>query len=163
MHTSFITWEEKICVQQPLTERTDFISEELLTMNFPTVACSAFDYPLFYDGMNEKGLCMAGLNFVKSAVYREPVECMTNVAQYELIPLILGKCGSVKEARELLGNINITNDCYRPDLPCAKLHWIIADGEETIVCESVEEGLRIYDDPAQVLTNEHHLTGSFLI
>lgn len=118
------------------------------------MGCSAFDYPLFYDGMNEKGLCMAGLNFVKSAVYREPVEGMTNVAQYELIPLILGKCGSVKEARALLRNINITNDCYRPDLPCAKLHWIIADGEETIVCESVAEGVKIYDDPAQVLTNE---------
>ena len=131
--------------------RTDDISSHYAIIG---MACSAFDYPLFYDGMNEKGLCMAGLNFVKSAVYREPVECMTNVAQYELIPLILGKCGSVKEARELLRNINITNDCYRPDLPCAKLHWIIADGEETIVCESVEEGLRIYDDPAQVLTNE---------
>lgn len=118
------------------------------------MGCSAFDYPMFYDGMNEKGLCMAGLNFVKSAVYREPVNDKINVAQYELIPLILGKCADVTEARELLLNINITNDCYRPDLPCAKLHWIIADEKETIVVESVESGIKIYDDPAQVLTNE---------
>lgn len=26
-------------------------------------------YPLYYDAVNEKGLCMAGLNFAKSAVY----------------------------------------------------------------------------------------------
>ena len=118
------------------------------------MGCSAFDYPMFYDGMNEKGLCMAGLNFVKSAVYRDPVNDKINVAQYELIPLILGKCTDVTEARELIRNINITNDCYRPDLPCAKLHWIIADEKETIVVESVESGIKIYDDPAQVLTNE---------
>ena len=29
-------------------------------------------YPLYYDAMNEKGLCMAGLNFVGNAVYFEP-------------------------------------------------------------------------------------------
>ena len=29
----------------------------------------AEDYPLYYDAMNEKGLCMAGLNFVGNAVY----------------------------------------------------------------------------------------------
>ena len=34
------------------------------------MACSAFEHPLFYDGVNEKGLCMAGLNFVRSAVYK---------------------------------------------------------------------------------------------
>ena len=27
-------------------------------------------YPLYYDAVNEKGLCIAGLNFVSSAVYR---------------------------------------------------------------------------------------------
>ena len=29
----------------------------------------AQDYPLYYDAMNEKGLCMAGLNFVGNAAY----------------------------------------------------------------------------------------------
>ena len=28
-------------------------------------------YPLYYDAANEKGLCIAGLNFVKSASYSE--------------------------------------------------------------------------------------------
>ncbi len=30
-------------------------------------------YPMFYDAVNEKGLAMAGLNFVGNAVYREPI------------------------------------------------------------------------------------------
>lgn len=29
-------------------------------------------YPLYYDGCNEMGLCIAGLNFPKSAVYAAP-------------------------------------------------------------------------------------------
>ncbi len=29
------------------------------------------DYPLYYDAINEKGLGMAGLNFVGNAVYQE--------------------------------------------------------------------------------------------
>ena len=32
----------------------------------------ADDYPLYYDAVNEKGLGMAGLNFVGNAVYAEP-------------------------------------------------------------------------------------------
>lgn len=118
------------------------------------MACSAFEHPLFYDGMNEKGLCMAGLNFVRSACYKEPAEGMDNIAQFEFIPWILGQCGTVKEARGLLKNINITGDCYAPELPAAKLHWIIADKDEAITVEAMEDGVRVYDNPAGVLTNE---------
>ena len=34
----------------------------------------AGDYPLFYDAINEKGLGMAGLNFVGNAYYRDETE-----------------------------------------------------------------------------------------
>ena len=32
------------------------------------------DYPLYYDAVNEKGLCIAGLNFVGNAVYHPAAE-----------------------------------------------------------------------------------------
>ena len=32
----------------------------------------ADNYPLFYDAVNETGLCIAGLNFVGNAAYAEP-------------------------------------------------------------------------------------------
>ena len=41
-------------------------------------------YPLYYDAVNEKGVGMAGLNFVGNAVYQKVEEGRENVAQYEL-------------------------------------------------------------------------------
>ena len=39
-------------------------------------------FPLYYDAVNEKGLCIAGLNFVDSAVYHPVQEGAENVAQF---------------------------------------------------------------------------------
>ena len=113
----------------------------------------AGDYPLFYDAINEKGLGMAGLNFVGNAYYRDESEGKDNVAQFEFIPWILSKCATVKEATSLLENINITNTPFSDKLPIAQLHWIIADRSGTITVESVKEGIKIYDNPVGVLTN----------
>lgn len=43
-------------------------------------------YPLYYDAVNEKGLGMAGLNFVGNAHYGERVQGKDNVATFEFIP-----------------------------------------------------------------------------
>ncbi|MGM9663152.1 MAG: choloylglycine hydrolase [Oscillospiraceae bacterium] len=117
------------------------------------VACIAQDYPLYYDAVNEKGLGMAGLNFVGNAVYRKMAEGKDNVAQFEFIPWVLGQCATVREARALLQRLNLIDQPFSESLPLAQLHWLIADREEAITVESVKEGLRIYDNPAGVLTN----------
>lgn len=113
----------------------------------------AEDYPLYYDGINEKGLGMAGLNFVGNAHYNENVEGKDNVAQFEFIPWILSQCATVKEARELVEKINLLNMPFSDSLPVSDLHWIISDRESSITVESVKEGLRIYDNPVGALTN----------
>ena len=43
----------------------------------------AADYPLYYDAVNEKGVGMAGLNFVGNAYFPEVTEGKENVASYE--------------------------------------------------------------------------------
>lgn len=111
------------------------------------------DYPLYYDAVNEKGLGMAGLNFVGNAVYWEPVDGSKNVAQFEFIPWILSKCGNLDEARKALSTLNLVGTPYSDNFPAAKLHWIIADKSGAITVESVAEGLKIYDNPVGVLTN----------
>ena len=111
------------------------------------------DYPLYYDAINEKGLGIAGLNFVGNAYYNECIEGKDNIAQFEMIPWILGQCESVKEVRELLKNINITNEPFSEKFPLAQLHWIIADKNEAITVESMKDGLKVYDNPVGVLTN----------
>ena len=111
------------------------------------------DYPLYYDAVNEKGLGMAGLNFVGNAVYGEVREGKENVAVFELIPYILSQCENTEEARELLGKIQITDTKFKEQLPNGRLHWIIADEKEAITVESVTEGLKIYENAPGVLTN----------
>ena len=113
----------------------------------------AEDYPLYYDAMNEKGVAMAGLNFVGNAVYSEVQPDVENIAQFEFIPWILSQCASLAEVRKLLNRINIVNTPFSEQLPLAQLHWIIADENESITVESMSDGLHIYDNPVGVLTN----------
>ena len=118
-------------------------------MNSPMVA----DYPLYYDAINEKGLGMAGLNFVGNAVYQQVEEGRENVAQFEFIPWILSQCASVAEAKECLEKMNLVGTFFSEQLPSAQLHWIIADKDGAIVVECMSDGLHVYDNPAGVLTN----------
>lgn len=115
----------------------------------------ANDYPLYYDAFNEKGLCMAGLNFVGNAVYGQvnKENGKDNVAQFEFIPWVLSKCASVKEAEALIDNMNLVGTTFNEQFPAAKLHWIIADKNQAITVESVETGLMVYNNEIGVLTN----------
>lgn len=118
------------------------------------IAAGIDEYPLYYDACNEKGLAIAGLNFPENAVYNEIKEDMVNVAQFELIPYILGCAGSIDEARNLFDEINLANINFSDKLPVSQLHWMLSDSSgKSIVVESLEDGLKIYDNPAGVLTN----------
>ncbi len=117
------------------------------------MAYVANNYPLYYDAMNEKGLAMAGLNFPGNADYKEIEDGKINIAPFEFIPYILSQCSNIEEAKGLLKNINIANINFSDELPVSPLHWIISDKEKSITVESVKEGLKIYDNPVGVLTN----------
>lgn len=110
-------------------------------------------FPLYYDAVNEKGLGMAGLNFEGYAAYHSPVPGKDNIAHFELIPWILGQCSCVRETRPLLERLNLTTDAFSEALPPAGLHWIIADRQEAVTVESLHEGIRVWDNPVGVLTN----------
>lgn len=110
-------------------------------------------FPLYYDAVNEKGLCMAGLNFVGNAGYAEVREGRENVAQFEFIPWILCRCASVAEAREALGKMNLVGTPFSELLPTAQLHWLIADEHEAITVECMDGVIRVFDNPVGVLTN----------
>lgn len=132
-----------------------FKAKEALTEHYAMIGMAHVEggYPLYYDAVNEKGLGIAGLNFVGNAVYNDSADGADNIAQFELIPWILGQCADVKEALELLGKINLLNTPFNENLPVAQLHWIISDSSTSITVESVKDGIKIYDNPAGVLTN----------
>jgi len=110
-------------------------------------------YPLYFDAVNEKGLGMSGLNFPGNAYYSAPEEGKINVSSYELIPWLLAQCKCVEEAVELLERCNITNKRFKEKLEPTPLHWFVADKYRSITVEQTANGLKIYDNPVGVLTN----------
>ncbi len=115
------------------------------------------NYPLFYEGTNEKGLSMAGLKFPGNAFYGKETEGKDNLASFELIPWILGQCETVEQAGKLFENINITDTAFSKALPPSPLHWIISDRDSSITVEAVREEhkskVNIYHNPVGVLAN----------
>lgn len=117
------------------------------------VATVVDEYPLYFDAVNEEGLGMAGLNFPENADYKPVKEGMDNISPFEFIPWILGQCATVEEAKNLMANMNLVQINFSDSLPLAPLHWIISDREKSITVESLKQGLKIYDNPVGILTN----------
>lgn len=117
------------------------------------MATKANNYPLYYEATNEVGLSMAGLNFPGNAAFKEEDPQRDNVTPFEFIPWILGQCKTVAQARELIDRIQLINLAFSPEMPVAPLHWMIADSESSIVVESMQDGLHVYDNPVGVMTN----------
>ena len=111
-------------------------------------------YPLYAEAVNERGLCIAGLNFPDSAYYppkEDPVK--QNISPFELILWLCAKCASVTDVKQLLATTHLISIPFNDGLPLAPLHWHIADRERSIVLESTQNGMEIYDNPVGVLTN----------
>ncbi len=111
------------------------------------------NFPLYYEGANEWGLGIAGLNFPENVFYSPEVSGKDNVSPFEFIPWILSQCKDVSDTRKLLERINICNINFSSDLPLSPLHWMISDKNSSITVEPLREGLKIYENPVGVLTN----------
>lgn len=110
--------------------------------------------PLYAEAVNEKGLCLAALNFPGNAVYAEtPESGKTNLAPFELFGFLLGTCATVKEAEEKLKAVCITHTAFKDGYPVAPLHWHIADKDQSLVLECTKDGMHLYENPVGVLTN----------
>ncbi len=117
------------------------------------MAMIADGYPLYYDATNEKGLSMAGLNFPDNADYKPQTEDKVDVTPFEFIPWVLGQFTTVEEVKGALVDLNLVAIDFSEQFPLSPLHWIISDRDASITVESVKEGLRVYDNPVGVLTN----------
>ena len=116
--------------------------------------------PLYYDATNEKGLSMAGLHFLENAVY-QPVQGERYAASYELIPWLLCRYETVEQVKDEMKHLTIADLSFSDDLPATPLHWLVADRKDAITIETVAEGIRVYENPVGVLTNnppfDYHL------
>lgn len=128
------------------------------------MACIIDDYPAFADGMNEKGLGCAGLNFPGYFHLEEDiVNGKNNLAPYDLILWILSNFETVDDVINEIKNIELVAVPINKKTPLPTLHWIVADSTgKSIVIEKTKEGLKLYENPIGVLTNsptfDWHLT-----
>lgn len=134
----------------------DFRKAQAMHSHYAMIGMGMLDssYPFYAEASNEKGLCMAGLNFPGNFwCSPQPDPIKNNISPFEIIPWVLGQCADLKEARCLLENTHLVAIPFSPKAPLAQLHWHIADASGSIVLESTKDGMHIYDNPLGVMTN----------
>ena len=149
-----ISYHERVTIT-PRNFKFDFKLIDSMASHYAIIGVAAGidEYPLYYDACNEKGLSIAGLNFAGNARYLDEKDGMVNVTPFEFIPYLLGNYSNVSEVKEALKNINLVNINFSEALPLSPLHWMISDESGAIVVEPLEDGLKVYDNPVGVLTN----------
>lgn len=128
------------------------------------MGCVIENHAAMADGMNEKGLACAGLNFPGYAYYeKEAVEGKENIAPYDLILWILFNHETVEEVKEAIKNLELVGVPLNEHYPLPTLHWIISDKSgKSIVVEKTKDKFAVYDNYIGVLANnptfDWHLT-----
>lgn len=111
--------------------------------------------PLYFDCGNDAGLAVAGLNFPQSADYVDAEQQDSiNVAAYEFPFWVARNFASVEEIRSTLDNVTIVAKPVNDQLPVANLHWLIGDRSGSIVVEYMQDGMHVWQNDIDVLTNE---------
>ena len=110
-------------------------------------------FPLYFDAVNEFGIAMAGLKFSGNAGFPKRGMMYDTVAQFELIPYVLGRCKTLSEAKEALKRVNFSDTPFSKEIPISELHYMVSDAHRSIIAEPTKSGLYIYDNPFGVLTN----------
>lgn len=107
------------------------------------------------DGMNEKGLCCAGLNFEGYAYFPEELaEGKDNIAAYDFIYWVLANFETVYEVKDAIKGIELVSVPINENTPVAMLHWMLCDKTgKSIVVERTVDGIAVYDNPVGVMTN----------
>lgn len=111
--------------------------------------------PLYFDCANEHGLAIAGLNFPGYAAYEQAaVDGKTNVAAYEFPLWVALNFTTVDDVEKALKDVAIVAKPINEQYPVSQLHWIIGDKDRSIVVEYTKNGMEIFKNDADVLTNQ---------
>lgn len=121
------------------------------------VAVKIGGYPLYADCMNEAGLCIAGLALAESTYYFPSdgkYDGKRRLASFEVPLFLLSKCKNVRECVDVMRDTVIVDTSFSSDIQATPLHWHIADGCSSAVIEQTREGMKVYYNEVDILTNE---------
>ena len=127
------------------------------------------NYPLYFDAANENGLGVINLNFPTHKINNkiekdleffyysyELVENKINITSYEFITWILENFDKVEDIKNynLSNKINFIDTPLNEQIGTKPAHWLITDNEQSIVVEPMRDGIKVYDNPVGVVTND---------
>lgn len=135
--------------------RSAFLGEMANSPALIGMGIVAENVPLYFDCANEHGLAIAGLNFPGYAAYEQAaVEGKTNVAAYEFPLWVALNFTSVDDVEKALKDVAIVAKPINDQYPVSQLHWIIGDSKKSIVVEYTKNGMEIFKNDVDVLTNQ---------
>jgi len=113
------------------------------------------DFVVYADGMNEAGLTCATLYFSGFASYNAVRgQGMEAVAPHDFVLWSLSQFGSITELKEALAHVTFVDFLVEQMGVIPPLHWILSDKTgKSIVVEPLEKTIKVYDNPAGVMTN----------
>ncbi|MGL4452797.1 MAG: choloylglycine hydrolase [Sarcina sp.] len=123
------------------------------------------EQPMLADGMNERGLAIAGLNFPGYSYYSKNLqEGKDNIPVHNFMLWILANFTTIEEVKKAVENVNIVDIPFNEKTPNPTLHWMLTDktGKSIVIETTEKDGLRVFDNNVGVLTNsptfDWHLT-----
>lgn len=146
-----IPWE--LGVVAPGEHRSG-VGERRWTSVHGIVGMSGFGEPTWLaDGLNTAGLTGHLLYMPDHAFYADPVGDGSDIGILEVVAFLLGTCATVEEAKVAVAGCNVV-DQRPPQVPVPlPMHIVLHDRESCAVVELHPEGMRIVDNPVQVVTN----------
>lgn len=122
------------------------------------VGMSGFDTPQWLgDAMNTAGLSGHTLYMPGHCTYQPAKHDGSDIGALETIAFVLGTCSTTAEARAALATCNVV-DFQPPQISVPlPLHIVFHDESSCIVAEFHPEGMRVLDNPVQVVTNSPYL------
>lgn len=119
------------------------------------MAVVAENTPLYFDCYNEAGLGVAGLNFPGYADYApSAIDGKTNIAAYEFPLWVTLNFSTVDEVENALKDAVIVAKPLNEQYPVSELHFMISDKDRSIVVEYTKNGMEIFHNDVDVLTNQ---------
>lgn len=120
---------------------------------FAGMAVMGLETPVMVDGLNEKGLMGALLNYPGYAVYdTQKGENHLNIHPGFLVSYLLGQCSTLAQAVEQLSCINLTGEkIFGHEMT---VHYIFSDSTgEAVIVEPDAEGIHVHRNTLGVMTN----------
>ncbi|MGL4742440.1 MAG: choloylglycine hydrolase [Sarcina sp.] len=130
------------------TEKTQYAIIAMISM--------MADHPMLSDGMNEKGLGIAGLNFGNEfgGLEKNFSKDKINIPAFDFMLWILANFDNIEDVKKNVLKVNLMDIQIDEKIPNVCLHWIASDKSgRSIVIEKTKEGMKVYDNEVGVLTN----------